>query len=135
MSRCYDELIKIFSFKERYEYLKVNGRPFESTFGSHRYLNQTLYQSPEWRSVRRKVIIRDNACDMAHEDFPITGSVYIHHLNPITIEDIVERNACVFDMNNLVCVSFKTHTAIHFGDETQIPEIFVPRSFGDTKLW
>lgn len=135
MNRYYNELIKIFSFKERFEYLRMDGRPYDPTFGSHRYLNQTLYRSPEWRSVRRKVIIRDNGCDMAHEDYPITGAVYIHHLNPITIEDIQERNPCLFDLNNLVCVSFKTHNAIHFGSKENLPEIFITRSLGDTKLW
>ena len=132
-SRTYSELITINDYYERLKYLMLNGRVSELTFGSHRYLNQVLYSSKEWQRVRREVILRDNGCDLAHKDYPISGRVYIHHLEPITIEDIQERSPNVFDLNNLVCVSFDTHQAIHYG--TQVKQEWKPRTENDTIPW
>ncbi len=115
--KSYSELISIKSYKDRYDYLKIDGAIGKATFGGHRYLNQVFYRSLKWKDIRKKVIIRDNACDLAHKDYEILGRVYIHHINPITIEDMLEERSCVYDLENLVCVSFDTHNAIHFGSE------------------
>ena len=136
MILSYSELITLPTFEERYRYLRKSGIVGEETFGSHRHLNQLLYRSPEWRSVRNQVIIRDNGCDLGMEGYEIRGRVYIHHINPITLDDILNRTPALFDMDNLICVSFNTHQAIHYGDESLLPIIsFAERTPGDTKLW
>lgn len=116
MIRTYQELIVLPTFDERLEYLFLNGQPGSATFGSHRHLNQTLYHSYEWQKFRREIVVRDKGCDLAHPDYPINKGLYIHHLNPITIENILNRDLCVFDPNNVVCVSFDTHQMIHYGN-------------------
>lgn len=133
--KTYSELIKIPTFEKRFEYLKLDGKVGELTFNGHRYLNQMLYQCHEWRSVRRQVMIRDNAWDMACEGYEINGKILIHHINPITVEDVVERRKCVFDLENLVCVSFDTHNAIHYGDATLLSKEPIFREKNDTCLW
>lgn len=136
MILSYSELITLPTFEERYRYLRKSGIVGEETFGSHRHLNQLLYRSPEWRSVRNEVIIRDNGCDLGMEGYEIRDRVYIHHINPITMDDILNRTPALFDMDNLICVSFNTHQAIHYGDESLLPIIsFTERMPGDTKLW
>ena len=132
----YSELITLPTFQERYRYLKQSGIVAEETFGGHRYLNQAYYTSSEWRSTRNHVIIRDNGCDLGVEGFEINDKIYIHHINPITEEDILNRSRCLFDPENLICVSFNTHQAIHYGDESMLPiTYFNERRPGDTKLW
>ena len=101
---------------------------------SERYLNQALYRSPEWKRIRNQIIVRDNGCDMAVEGFPVDRPI-IHHMNPITADDIEKRAARIFDPDFLVCVSFRTHNAIHFGDEDQLPKLPVERKPGDTCPW
>lgn len=133
--RSYSELIKIPSFQERFKYLNLDGFVGETTFGGHRYLNQTLYQTEQWKKTRREVIFRDNGCDLAHEDYPIQKSIYIHHINPITIDDILKERPCVFDLENLICTSFKTHNAIHYGSEDLLPKRLIEREKNDTCLW
>lgn len=118
--KTYSECISLPTFEERFEYLKLKGIVADMTFGGHRHLNQVLYSSPEWRRVRRDVIARDNGCDLAHADRPIFKQIYIHHINPITIEDIEKRSEKIFDMENLICVSFDTHEAIHYGDDKML---------------
>ncbi len=136
MILSYSELITLPTFEERYRYLRRSGIVGEETFGSHRYLNQKLYTSPEWRSIRNHVIVRDNGCDLGMEGYEIQGGVYIHHINPITMDDILNRTPVLFDTDNLICVSFNTHQAIHYGDESLSPIIsFAERTPGDTKLW
>lgn len=132
--RTYSELIKMRRFEDRFEYLTLKGNVGNITFGGHRYLNQILYKTPKWKSTRREVILRDDGCDLAHEDYTIYGSIYIHHLNPITIDDILKERPCVFDLENLVCTSFKTHNAIHYGIEESINN-FVERKINDTCPW
>jgi len=135
-TRTYEELIRIPTYKERYEYLRCVGQVGMDTFGSDRYLNQILYQSNEWRTFRNKIVVRDDGCDMAYKDFPIRGKIIIHHLNPITAEQVLARDPVIFDPNNVVCVSFQTHNAIHYGDESQlVEETLTIRKPGDTKLW
>ena len=136
MNKSYSELIKLPTFDERFYYLKLEGKVAEDTFGSHRYLNQTLYRSPEWKEIRRKVIMRDNACDMALDGYEIPSKVLIHHINQITPEDIYVRSDKIFDLDNLVCVSFKTHQAIHYGD-ISLAKVDQPieRCMNDTCPW
>lgn len=136
MRKSYSELIRIPSYEERYEYLKLGGSVGELTFNGHRYLNQKFYSSdPEWQRIKRQVIIRDNGCDMAHEDYIIGGRVIIHHLNPITIEDLISRDPSIFDLENLVCVSQNTHNAIHYGDISLLALPPVERTAFDTCPW
>lgn len=132
----YSELVEIPTFEGRFEYLNLNGKVSEATFAGHRYLNQVLYSSSEWRRFRRRIILRDDGCDLAHEDYPMYGGIYIHHLNPLTIDDIIERRACVFDPENVVCCSFQTHNAIHYGTlESSGVCIIVERKPNDTCPW
>lgn len=132
----YSELVSIPTFKERYLYLRQNCKVAEETFGGHRWLNQRYYNSPEWRSLRDKIIIRDNGCDLAMPDYNIGGTIYIHHINPITIYDVRNKSPSLFDPENLVCVSFNTHQAIHYGGEELLQSNdIVTRSPNDTKLW
>lgn len=135
MNRTYSELMSYRSFEERLLYLMCNGNVGEDTFGSHRYLNQRLYSSDRWKRVRREVIIRDNGFDLAHEDYPIVGTIYVHHLNPITINDILEEKTCVFDPKNLISTSFKTHNVIHYGKDGQELNNLVIREPNDTCPW
>lgn len=138
MIRTYQELLTLKTFEERYEYLRLQGVPANTTFGGHRLLNQILYRSPEWKGVRRRVITRDRGCDLGIDDRPITkpNRILIHHLNPITIEDVTDHNPAVFDLNNLICCSFDTHQAIHYGDSSMlIPTEPTERKEGDTMPW
>lgn len=116
-NKTYSELISIPSFEERLEYLKLSGSVGVETFGSKRYLNQVLYRSREWKNIRRDIIIRDNGLDLAHPNFIITGKIMIHHIKPITEDDILLRRRCVFDPENLVCCSYDVHEIIHYGVE------------------
>lgn len=133
--KTYNEMLKLKTFDERFDYLKLNGRVGEETFGYSRYLNQLLYRSSDWKRIRREVIIRDNGCDLAIPEYEIAGKVLVHHINPISLKDIEERNPIVYDFNNLVAVSFMTHQALHYGDKNLIIYDPVERKPGDTKLW
>lgn len=133
--RTYSEISKLKTMEERYEYLKLTGEAGAETFGYERYLNQNLYRSKRWKEVRNKVIVRDNGCDMGIEDFPIPGKVIIHHMNPLTLEDIQEMKDEIFDPEFLICVSHSTHNAIHYGDINQIPKGPAVRRPNDTIPW
>lgn len=135
MIRRYSDLRRLESFKERYYYLKLNGVVGESTFGFDRYVNQSLYKSSRWRRTRSQIIIRDNGCDLGIEGHDIGDHIIIHHMNPITLEDIEEEEDSVFDPEYLICCSSRTHKAIHFGDENLLPKEFVERRPNDTCLW
>lgn len=128
-------MILLPTFEERFRYLKLNGQVASETFGGHRYLNQALYKSAEWKRLRQEVIIRDNACDLADPDRPIVGVIMIHHLEPITIEDILNRRPCVFDLDNVICVSKETHNALHYGVDVLLQNVFVERRENDTCPW
>ena len=136
MIKTYSEMIKFDSFYERFEYLKLNGYVGEDTFGDQRFLNQILYKTPEWRKIRREIILRDNGTDLGVAGCIICGKVLIHHINPITIEDIQNRNSNIFAPENLVCVCHKTHNAIHYGNiqKTLNSELTI-RSKNDTIPW
>lgn len=134
--RTYSELITLPTFEERFKYLQLNGAVGRDTFGFDRYLNQHLYQrSQRWKSVRDKVILRDNGCDLAIEGYTIFGKIIIHHMNPISVEDILEERDTVFDPEFLICTSHRTHNAVHYGDENQLPKVPIERTKNDTCPW
>lgn len=134
MTKSYSELILLQTFEERFYYLQQSSRIGDFTFNGHRYLNQMLYKSPEWRTTRRNVIIRDNGLDLGMEEHVIDGPIIIHHINPITIDDIVNRKACVFDLDNLISTSDQTHKAIHYG--SKCPYVIIEdRKRNDTCPW
>lgn len=135
MIRTYHELIQLSSFRERYEYLRIGGLVGNDTFGFDRYLNQKFYHSPEWKQIRRDVIIRDEGRDLAMEGYEIQNGVYIHHMNPIGKDDLQNATELLLNPDYLVCVSFRTHQAIHYGDSSLLPQLPVERRPGDTKLW
>jgi hypothetical protein len=134
-TRSFTELQKLETFDERFEYLRLNGFVGQETFGFDRYLNQLLYKSPKWVAVRDRVIIRDNGCDLGILDRPIFEHLVVHHMNPIRVEDITNNNEIVFEIDNLICTSFRTHLAIHYGDKYLLPAVPVPRRHGDTSPW
>lgn len=134
--RSYSELVKIDSFDERIDYLRTSQIIGDQTFGGHRLLNQRLYESYEWKKVRNQAILRDDGFDLAHEYFPIKGQVYVHHINPITIEDLLQNNPIVFDLENLICCSMQTHNEIHYGRQHEREtRLWKPRQSNDTCLW
>lgn len=136
LHRSYRELVRLSTFKERYDYLRLGGIVGQATFGSDRYLNQILYTSPEWRSFREEVILRDNGCDLGVEGRDILADrIIIHHINPLTVEDVEKRSPVIFDLNNVICVSHKTHQAIHYGDESLLPKDPIERKPNDTCPW
>lgn len=135
MIRTYSELCKLISFEERYKYLRLCGKVGDETFGRDRYLNQILYKSEEWKSLRRKIILRDNGCDLGCDGYEIQGRILIHHINPISIDDILQRNPKVFDPENLITVSHNTHQAIHYSDETILLTAPIERTKNDTCPW
>lgn len=132
----YDELIKLPTFEERFAYLQLNGQCSVETFGGHRLLNQMLYRSPQWIDTRQRVIIRDNGCDLGIEERPISTKIIIHHINPITIEQVVNFDPAIFDLNNLICCAHMTHNTIHYGELDKLtPTNIIERTPGDTRLW
>ena len=138
MIRSYTEVSKLKTFNERYNYLKLDGVVGNKTFGSSRYLNQMLYKCDEWLSIRPKVIVRDNGCDLGvigHDIF--NGIIIVHHINPITVDDILQRNQLVFDLDNLISTRLRTHNGIHYGTsiDTPNPYAFNERSRNDTCPW
>lgn len=133
--RRYSELILLPSFEERFEYLKLGSKVGADTFGFDRWQNQAFYNSPEWKRVRDKVIIRDNGCDLGIVDREIGQHVIIHHMNPITVEDIRLGTNVLLNPEFLICVSHETHNAIHYGDADLLPKDFIPRLPNDTCPW
>lgn len=132
--RSYSKLVKLDNFLDRFEYLKLSGVVGAETFGFDRYLNQALYSSPEWKKSRRNTILRDNGCDLGLEDYPLDRAL-VHHMNPITLEQIENRDPIIFDEEFLITVSHNTHNAIHYGDQTLLPKPLIERRPGDTLLW
>lgn len=133
--RTYSELITIPTFEERYEYLKIGGKVGEETFGFERYLNQEFYKSHEWQSIRRQVIVRDLGCDLGIEGREIHGKIIVHHMNPITIDDIIEASDFLLNPEYLICTLKNTHDAIHYGDESLLIKAPVERTKNDTCPW
>lgn len=133
--KAYSELIELQTFEERFEYLQLKGIVGQETFGFDRYLNQILYNSKEWKHLRNEIIVRDNGCDLALEGFEIHGRILIHHINPITIDDVIKRRGIVFDPENLICVTHNTHNAIHYGDKSLLITGPIERRANDTCPW
>lgn len=133
--RTYSELMKLKTFEERFEYLKLSGKVGVESFGFDRYLNQAFYKDGLWRHRRDEIIIRDAACDLAIPEREIKKSVYVHHMNPIRIDDIENSTEFLLDPEYLICVSFITHQAIHYGDASLLPKDYVERSPNDTCPW
>lgn len=133
--RNYRELLQFKTFEDRFDYLKLAGEVGNPTFGYDRYFNQQFYHSSEWRRARNRIILRDNGCDLGMPDYEIHGRIYIHHINPITKQDVEEFSDNLFDPDNLICVTFDTHNAIHFGDERTLPKTPIERAPGDTCPW
>lgn len=134
--RTYFELSKLKTFRERYEYLKLDGTVGEETFGFDRYINQMFYKSEEWKRIRNYVITRDNGCDLGISDRKIVDSVIlVHHMNPITKEDIINKNEILLDPEYLITTIKPTHDAIHYGDESLLAEDLIVRSKNDTCPW
>lgn len=133
--KTYSELITLPTYEERFNYLKLEGVVGEMTFGFDRYLNQKLYTSQEWKTVRNQVIVRDNGCDLACEGYEIYGKILIHHINPITVEDVINRNPIIFDLENLISTTHNTHNAIHYGDENLLIKGPIERTKNDTIPW
>ena len=134
-TKSYSELMRLNTFEERYRYLRIGGAVGKETFGYDRYLNQILYNSQDWRNFRNPIIVRDNGCDLAFPDRELESRVIVHHINPITVEDVLNRDPKIFDPENVICVSHNTHQAIHYGDENLLYKNPVERKPNDTCPW
>lgn len=134
--KTYSELIQLPTFKDRYRYLRLMGQVGRDTFGHDRYINQILYQRhPKWKSARDQVIIRDNGCDLGVEGYEIHGKIIVHHMNPITMDDIENESDFLFDPEFLICTTHSTHNAIHYGDEGLLIVEPIIRTKNDTCPW
>lgn len=136
MIRTYSELIKLPTFEERFRYLKLGGQVGVATFGYDRYLNQALYRTAEWKRFRNEIIVRDNGCDLACPGYEIYGQkILVHHINPITVDDVLDRSSKVFDPENVITTILCTHNAIHYGDESLLITEPIMRKPNDTCPW
>ena len=133
--KTYSELITLPTFEERYAYLRIGGTVGEDTFGFQRYLNQKFYSTIEWKQFRRQIIIRDIGCDLGIEGYEIGGIIILHHIMPLSVDDIMHRRDCLLDPENVICVSHNTHNAIHYGDDRLLITAPVTRTRNDTCPW
>lgn len=134
--KTYSELVKLPTFIERIRYLKLSGRVSEETFGVERYLNQQFYKSKIWKELRNSIILRDNGCDLGLEGYGLNKGIIIHHMNPITVKDVINLTDAVLNPEYLICVSHVTHNVIHYGDESYIEDMnYKERSANDTCPW
>ena len=133
--RTYSELCELPTFEDRFRYLQLNGVVGQDTFGFDRYLNQVFYRSPEWKRVRDMVIVRDNGCDLAMDGYDIRGRILIHHMNPVSLRDINDRNEDLLNPEYLITTTHQTHNAIHYGDESLLPRGPIERKPFDTCPW
>lgn len=135
-SKTYDELLSLISFEDRLNYLLLNGSVCQETFGYNRYLNQLLYRCSEWKTIRRNIIIRDKGLDLACDGYEIQSGAIVHHINPITVEDILNRNPIIFDPNNLITTRLATHNIIHYGTADEVKRnAMIEREPNDTCPW
>ena len=134
-TKTYSELITLPTFIDRFRYLQLGGQVGVETFGYDRYLNQMLYRTTEWKRFRNEIIIRDNGCDLACEGYEIIGKILIHHINPISVEDVLLRDTKVFDPENVISTTLNTHNAIHYGDESLLITEPIERKPNDTCPW
>lgn len=135
MIRTYTDLRGLSTLEERFDYLSLGGSVGATTFGFDRWINQQLYHSREWRQVRDIVIVRDNGLDLGAPGASISGAHLIHHMNPLTLADIEDATDNLFDPEYLITTALRTHNAIHFGDKALLPQPYVERAPGDTRLW
>ena len=135
ISRSYSELVKLQTFSERYNYLRLVGQVGSTTFGFDRYLNQSFYTSRDWRQVRHAVIARDAGCDLGLEGYEIFDRVYVHHMNPLTKKQVLAADENMFDPEYLISCTLNTHNAIHYGDPNSLVRLPPERRPGDTTLW
>lgn len=133
--KTYSELIAIPTFEERFKYLQLNGAVGKETFGFDRYINQNFYRSQEWKRIRDHVILRDNGCDLGLEGYEIYGRIYIHHMNPILLKDIIHQSDFLLNPEYLICTTHTTHNAIHYGDENLLITAPIERKPNDTCPW
>lgn len=134
-TRTYSELTKLQTFEDRFSYLRLTGSVGKLTFGFDRAFNQEFYRSPEWRHIRQQVIVRDNGWDLGIEEYAIGGPITVHHMNPITLDDLEKNPKVLLDPDFLICVSSTTHQAIHYGDESNLIRLPKARQPGDTTPW
>lgn len=133
--RTYKELSELETFEERYRYLRLKGEVGQSSFGFDRWINQKFYKSWEWHRAKRNVIVRDGGCDLGIPGYEIASGLLVHHMNPISVDDLKHGAGWIVDPNFLITTSLQTHNAIHYGDESLLPRGPVIRKLGDTKLW
>lgn len=134
--KTYSEMILLPTYSDRFRYLKLDGKVGADTFGLDRYLNQVFYRSAEWKRIRDMVIVRDNGCDLGIPELPIYGKLIIHHMNPLSVDDILNDDPeYMMNPEYLVCVSHSTHNAIHYGDVESYTQEYVPRRPNDTTPW
>jgi hypothetical protein len=134
-SRTYSELRRLDTFEERFRYLELRGIIGFATFGFDRWMNQRFYKSQQWQLVRDAVIVRDNGCDLGIPGYEVYSGLIVHHMNPLSVNDLIGNEEWVIDPEFLITTSLQTHNAIHYGDENQIPRGPIERKVGDTKLW
>ena len=133
--RTYTELSQLYSLEDRFEYLRLNGEVGEELFGYARYLNQEFYHGAKWRDVRSKVIIRDRGNDLGVEGWKILGYIYVHHMNPVTLQQLKDNDPILWDPENLICCSYDTHQAVTWGDSKLLPQPIIVRRPNDTCPW
>lgn len=133
--RTYSELRRFDTFEDRFEYLVLGGEVGDTTFGFDRWINQAFYQSREWRTIRREVILRENGCDLGIPGYEINGNLVVHHMNPMNPNDIIHGEDWILNPEYLITTTHDTHNAIHYGDRSKLRVPYVPRTPGDTKLW
>lgn len=134
-NRTYSELITLPTFEERYRYLQLKGSVGKETFGFDRYINQKFYNSQEWKSIRDYIIVRDQGCDLGIEEYEIHGRIYIHHMNPVLLKDVMYRTEYLTNPEYLITTTHSTHNAIHYGDENLLIKTTIARSKNDTCPW
>jgi hypothetical protein len=135
ITRRYSELRRLETFEDRFDYLSLRGRVGQSTFGFDRWINQRFYTGREWRDLRHAIIVRDDGCDLGVQGYEIHERILIHHMNPLSADDLIDGDPAALDPEFLISVSHRTHNAIHYGDANLLPKPFVPRRAGDTRLW
>jgi hypothetical protein len=133
--RRYHELIQLPTFEERFEYLKLNGSVGDDTFGFDRFMNKHFYRSQKWKTIRDKVIVRDNGCDLGLDGYDIYGKIIIHHMNPIRVEDILDVTEYLLNPDYLICTTLETHNAIHYGNSNNLSKSPIQRTKNDTCPW
>ena len=134
-TRTYSELRRLKTFEERFDYLLLRGEVGRSTFGFDRWINQHFYRTPEWKQARSYVIYRDNGCDLGVPGYEIHTDLLVHHINPISPDDLIQGEEWVLDPEFLITTTHRTHNAIHYGDRSLLPDVVIERKPGDTRLW